>query len=180
MDGRLLDTNVISRLAVPGRPDYANTKAHKDRLGDAIVMVPVMAIAEINEGMARSGKTDSPQQKEMREFLATFPYPLPFDANTVPVYAALRAELWRQVGTRQGRKWKEKCPEELVCRITGQELGIDERDLQIASIAIQYNLILATADRNQGMLAIEQAASAIAQADRTLALRIDDWGVQII
>lgn len=54
MDGRLLDTNVISRLAVPSGPDYAKTKAHRDRLKDeSLVMVPVMAIAEINEGMAR-------------------------------------------------------------------------------------------------------------------------------
>jgi len=112
----------------------------------------------------------------MRAFLATLPFPLPFDSNTVPVYAALRAELWRQVGTKQGRKWKEKYPEELVCRITGKELGIDERDLQIACIAVQYNLILATADRNYGMLAIEQASTAIAAKDKTLVLRVDDWG----
>ena len=58
---------------------------------------------------------------------------------------------------------------------TGKELGIDERDLLIASVAAQYNLVLATIDQNEGMKRIEAAAASLAAKGSRIALRISYW-----
>ena len=92
--------------------------------------------------------------------------------------ALIRAQLWRDYGTPKNKKrggYKEIVPEDLVERVFGKSLGIDERDLLIASIAVQYNLLLATNDQNQGMKRIEEAAQKLEAAGQPIRLRIDSW-----
>jgi len=83
--------------------------------------------------------------------------------------------LWRDHGTRKGRRYKEKVPEDLVERVSGKSLGIDEKDLLIASVAVQYNLILATNDQNPGMKRIEEAARKLEAAQEPVHMRIEYW-----
>jgi predicted nucleic acid-binding protein len=178
-NGYLLDNNVISVLARPTDPRYSIASAHLDRIGESPIFVPVIAIAEIEFGMLKAEAPDLEQQASLRQYLASFSTPLAVDRNTIEPYALIRAELWREHGTRKARGHKEKLPEELLDRVTGKELGIDERDLLIASVAVQYNLILATMDRNSGMLAIEAAAQRVANAGKPFNLRVEDWSKSV-
>jgi hypothetical protein len=79
--------------------------------------------------------------------------------------------------TPKPRGHKETLPEQLFDRVTGRDLGIDERDLLIVSVAVQYNLILATADRNQGMRSIEQAAKSLEAKGKPVHLQVAEWAV---
>lgn len=177
MNGYLLDNNIISILARPADWRHATVATRLAGVGDSPVLLPVIAIAEIEFGMAKTERPDEKQQAELRAFLASFPLPLPFDRHTVEPYAQVRAELWRRHATAKSRGHKEKLPEELTDRTTGKELGIDERDLMIASVAIQYNLILATVDRNPGMSRIEEAAMALESQGAPVHLVVEDWSL---
>lgn len=179
MNGYLLDNNIISILARPSDPRHPTVAARLAAVGDSPVLLPVVAIAEIEFGMAKAEHPDQKQQAEMRAFFANFPHALSFDHHTVEPYSLVRAELWRRHATPRKRGHKEKLPEELTDRTAGKELGIDERDLMIASVAIQYNLILATADRNSGMVRIEEAAAALEERGEPVHLVVEDWSLSM-
>lgn len=179
MNGYLLDNNIISILARSSDPRYATVADRLTAVDNSPVFLPVIAIAEIEFGMAKAVNPNQRQQAEMRAFFSNFPLPLSFDQHTVEPYALVRAELWRRYATSKKRGHKEKLPEELIDRETGKELGIDERDLMIAGIAIQYNLVLATADRNHGMIRIEEAAVALEACGEPVHLVVDDWSLPL-
>jgi len=173
--GYLLDTNIVSTLVRPQSPLHASVRSHLLALTDEPIMLSVISIAEIEFGMAKATKPDETQKAAIRKFFSGYPLPLGIDDGTVEPYALLRAELWRLYATPKGRSHREKLPEDLFDRVSGKELGIDERDLLIASVAIQYNLILATLDRNQGMIHIERAAASLTTRGIALSLRVADW-----
>ncbi len=175
MEGYLLDNNVISILMRPKDPRYSLVKTRFDGLGTSPVYLPVIAIAEIEYGMAKADKPDEQQRNAVRRFFADYPIHLSVDDNTVQPYSLIRAQLWRDCATKIGSRHKEKLPEELMCRESGKLLGIDERDLLIASVAAQYNLVLATCDHKPGMTAIDAAATKLAQAGYPVQLRISYW-----
>lgn len=175
VDGYLLDNNVISVLARPGDSRYTSVEAHLTAIGNAPVMLPVIAIAEIEFGMAKAEHPDPAQHAQLRSFFNRYPLHLGVDDNTIEPYAQLRAEIWRHYATPKRRGHLEKLPEQLKDRTTGKELGIDERDLLIASVAAQYNLVLATMDQNEGMKRIETAAASLAENGSPVSLRISYW-----
>ena len=177
----LLDNNVISVLARPADPRYAHIKAQFDALGDAKVALPVIAIAEIEFGMAKATTANVVQQAAVRQFFNNHPWHLGIDDDTISSYAAVRAQLWNLYGTSKmsGGKMRghhEKLPDELRDRATGQWIGIDERDLLIVSVALQYNLVFATVDRNEEMKRIENAVDQLfADSKLPARLRLADW-----
>jgi predicted nucleic acid-binding protein len=173
MDGYLFDTNIISALANPKDPRNANFT--QKVAGLKHVWLPVIAIAEIEFGMAKVDNPNQIQQDEIRKFFQQFPQHLGIGDNTVEPYAQLRAQLWKMHATKNKRRHKEKQPEELCDRTTGKQLGIDERDLLIASIAAENGLILATNDSNPGMTRIEQAAQQLQAAGKPMNLKISYW-----
>jgi len=173
--GYLLDNNIISILARPRDTRYPEISANFQAIHQGPVFLPVIAIAEIEFGMMLSGASNEEQKRALRHFFAQYPHHLPIDDNTIEPYAMLRAQLWREYGTQKRRRYKEKVPETLVERVSGKSLGIDERDLLIASIAVQYTLILATNDQNVGMKRIEAAAQTLAAAGEPVDLRIEYW-----
>jgi predicted nucleic acid-binding protein len=175
--GYLLDTNIISILVRPQSQKYPAVRSHLARVADELIMLPVIAIAEIEFGMAKVEISDESQKATLRKFFADYPLHLGIDDNTIEPYSLVRAELWKLYATPKKRGHKEKVPEDLFDRVTGRELGIDERDILIASVAIQYNLILATADRNQGMLSIERAAVGLEAKGRPIRLQVADWSI---
>ena len=179
MNGYLLDNNVLSILARPSDPRFPVVSGRLATVGQSPVLLPVIAIAEIEFGMAKAENPDAKQQADLRSFLASFPHPLPIDHHTIEPYALIRAELWRRNATLKTRGHKEKLPEELTDRVTGKELGIDERDILIASVAVQYKLVLATTDRNAGMLRIEEAAAALEERGAPIHLQVEDWSIAV-
>lgn len=174
-DGYLLDTNVISALADKTRADHIPTSQRLAAIGDSPVLLPVMAIAEILFGMAKVGNVAPQKRAELRAFFAQYPH-LPVDDGTVHPYSLVRAEIWRLFATAQRRGHKEKRPEDLLDKVTGKELGIDEPDLLIASVALEYNLILVTHDNKEGMRRIKEASERVFQrGEFPFQLRTENW-----
>lgn len=156
-DAYLLDTNVICTLADANRAGHTAATSRLHHVGTDFVLLPSMAVAEIEFGMARAANVRPEKREELRRFIARFDQ-LPFDESCIKPYACIRAELWSMNATpRSGRPQssKKKRPEDLCDNVTGRELGIDEPDLIIASIALAQNLILVTDD---GMERVKEAA----------------------
>ena len=118
------------------------------------------------------------KRQELRDFMARFDQ-LPFDEHCIQPYAIVRAEVWRRFGTAKPAKphaHKERRPEDFLDKITGAQLGIDEPDLYIASIALAQNLVLVTDDSNAGMARIKDAADGVFQrGDFPVRLRVENW-----
>lgn len=174
---RLLDNNAISILVSDRDSRRPRALAHLAACAPARILLPVIAVAEIESGMAKAANPEAKRQRDaVRDFFRRHEI-LPFEFDTIEKYALLRAKLWHMCGTPKpsGRGHLHKLPEELCDPVTGKQLGIDERDLQIVSIALQYDLMLATFDRNAAMLRIEQAAADLKADGHAIDLRIDDW-----
>jgi predicted nucleic acid-binding protein len=179
MEAYLLDTNLISDVANPLSEHHSTCKSRLESVAkqDARVLIPVMAIAEIEFGLKRGGKPDSEAAQAIRQFFLEYRLHIPFDDDTVEPYALIRARLFELHGTQKGnrRSRRETLPEELKDRITGKDLGIDERDLLIVSAAIQYNCVLVTDDRNPGMVRIRETAEMLAAEGFPTRLRVENW-----
>lgn len=177
-DTYLLDTNVICALADANRADHQAAVQRFQQVGDQSVLLPSPAVGEIEFGMRKSPDVHMEKRQELRSFVARFAQ-LPFDEHCVQPYALIRAEVWQTHGTpKSGRqhKHKERRPEDLFEKSTGAQLGIDEPDLYIASIALANNLVLVTADSNEGMARIRTAAAAVKQrGDFPTPLRVENW-----
>ena len=135
-------------------------------------MLPVVAIAEVEEGLQRGSDPHSAQAQEIRRWIAGYPHHLPFDDNSVQPYALLRAELIRRYGPEKAKRGKKIWVEDLCDRISGKTLGVDERDLLIASVAIQYNCVLVTRDR---MNQIRDVADSLRERNYPTELRVQHW-----
>lgn len=173
----LLDTNVICALADATRPAHATAVRRFETCGQN-VLLPSLAVGEIEFGMQKAPNVRPDKRQELRTFIARFAQ-LPFDEHCVPPYAAVRAELWRANGTSERSKphrHKERRPEDICDKVTGAELGVDEPDLLIASIALALNLVLVTGDQNVGMSRVKEAADAVFRAGGfPVQLRVENW-----
>lgn len=68
--------------------------------------------------------------------------------DTTEPYSDIRAALFRTFAPRDAKdRIKNVRPETLVDKTTARLLGIQENDLWIAAIAVQYNLFLVSGDR---------------------------------
>jgi predicted nucleic acid-binding protein len=144
-------------------------------------MLPVVGVAEIEFGLQKGGRPDSVQANGLRSFCQRYER-VAFDDNTIEPHALIRAKLFEKYGTQKGHRkhsHKEKLIEELRDRVAGKELGIDERDLMIASAAIQYNCVLVTDDTNQGMRRIREAAETLAAEGKHTQLRVENWRIRV-
>lgn len=175
-----LDTNVISVLANPANPHFAHVKAQYDKIPlEAKVALPVIAIAESEFGMAKAATADPIQRAAVRKFFTEHPWHLGIDDATIEPYALVRAQLWNLYGTLKAGKrhsHQERLPDELRDKATAKWIGIDERDLLIISVALQFNLTFATKDRNIEMQRIEIAVDAVvAEGKWHEKLHLADW-----
>jgi tRNA(fMet)-specific endonuclease VapC len=171
-DAYLLDTNAICTLADASRSNHGVAVARFQQIGQQFVMVPVMAVAEIEFGMARAANLKPEKREELRKFIRQFEQ-LPFDNGCVEPYAVVRAELWRTFGTPKGSTFRERRPEDLCDKTTAKELGIDEPDLIIASVAMAQNLVLVTDDR---MKRVKETADKVFHEGRfSVQLRTENW-----
>ena len=175
-DAYLLDTNTICALADANRSAHESAVRRLQQARD-FVLLPSPAVGEIEFGMAKAPNVKPDKRQILRDFIADFNQ-LPFDEFCVQPYAFVRAELWLAHGTPKTRpgSHKEHHPEDLMDKVTGVELGIDEPDLMIASIAMAQNLVLVTDDRNAGMARVKQAADAVFQKGIfPVQLRVENW-----
>lgn len=178
-DAYLLDTNVICALADANHACHVPVREHFKQMDPQFVLLPTMAVAELEFGMARAENVKPEKRTELRQFVSRFDQ-LPFDEHAVLPYAIVRAELWKAHGTgkQKGKRfvYDKKHPEQLCDKITGHELGIDEPDLIIASIALAQNLVLVTSDSGQGMTRVKEAAENVFRSGLfSIQLRTENW-----
>ncbi len=144
----LLDTNVASWLL------DAQHKRHPDVVsfvnqagGDSHIYISRITIAEIQYGYKVHSNVDLVRKQAIEQRLKLF-QPREIDRHTTEPYSDIRAKLFQEFASNAKKgKVSAKRPEELVERTTGRELGIQENDLWIAAIAVQYNLVLVTQDK---------------------------------
>ena len=176
-DVYLLDTNVISDLTDETRTGHAALNARFSSATPQHVYLPSMAVGEIRFGFAKAPNLRPDKRATIDAFIARFEQ-VPFDRDCVEPYAIVRAELWKMHGTPAGKrsKFAEKHPEELTDKVTGKELGIDEPDLIIASIAMAMGLILVTSDAKAGMTRVKEAADKVFRDKKfPVQLRTENW-----
>jgi predicted nucleic acid-binding protein len=139
------------------------------------IFLPVIAIAEIEFGM-NVGGGDPGQAMSLHNFFHEYPEHLAIDDNTVEPYALLRGQIFQEHAPQEHRRKEfKKKPEQLIDASTGLSLGIDEKDLLIASVAAQYRLVFATHDSGGGMKWIQDAARKLEQEGKPIRLRIEYW-----
>lgn len=175
INGYLLDTNIISILFQPTHDDYEGIHATFEAVKTSPVFLPVIAIAEIEFGL-NVGGGDPGQKTSLRNFFREYPIHLVIDDQTIEPYALLGGQIFRDHGPKEQRRneFKKKL-EQLIDASTGLSLGIDEKDLLIASVAAQYRLVLATNDSGGGMKLIDAAARKLEQDGKPIRLRIEYW-----
>lgn len=153
----LLDTNIANAAWYEPDGRHREFRAWLSSRGEEPVFVSVISIAEVEYGM-QIGRGASGTQRKVRRAMATYEV-LDLDRHTGVIYGDIRARLFSLYAPKKRRgRINSKYVESLVDRTSGMELGIQENDLWIVSVAKRYNLILVTADRRGGMRKIVDAA----------------------
>src|SRR5258707_201483 len=101
-DAYLLDTNVICALADANHSGHLPARQRFQQVDPQFVLLPTMAVAEIEFGMARAANVRPEKRNELRTFIGRFEQ-LPFDENCIQPYSAVRAQLWQMHGTSRQR-----------------------------------------------------------------------------
>ena len=163
-DAYLLDTMIASDAWDKGSPRYSHTRERLQCLDPSPIFVSVISLGEIEFGLKSAPLVDEARQKVVRDNMHEYEL-LDVDSDTIPIYSHVRAELFKKYAIKNPMgKLLTKQPEELIDAITGKLLGIQENDLWIVCIAIQYNLVFCTREKKLGMRTIIEVANYL---DRT-------------
>jgi tRNA(fMet)-specific endonuclease VapC len=148
-DAYLLDTGVASIAWDVGHPKHEEMRSRLAALGSASIAVCSITLGEVSYGLEVTPAVDEARHHAVRQAMESY-YIYNVDKHTVEVYAKLRGELFKQFAPRNMRgRLKTKWPEDLIDSTTSKELGIQENDLWIVSVAIQYDLRFITTDKMQ-------------------------------
>lgn len=163
---------MVARLADDRGQEEADqaTLRFRQRLAalhDPRLLICAITVGEVEEGLESAPSLAAEKCRQVRRTLAAFQQVLEISRNTAaPWYSTTRARLFDKYASKRkrGRRRKVKRIESLVDTATAKELGIDENDLWIASVALEYHLVLVTADK--GMARIRDVCSD---------LRLENW-----
>jgi len=145
----LLDTGVASLAWDAGHSRHDEIRERLTSLGNASIGICSITLGEVAYGLEVAPNMHETRHRAVRKAMASY-FVYAVDKHTASVYAKLRGELFKQFAPRDKRgKLKVKWPEDLVDNTTGKELGIQENDLWIVSVAIQYDLRFITLDKMQ-------------------------------
>lgn len=152
-DAYLLDTSIASIAFDVANRSHAQIRSRLSTLGQSSVSICSASVGEVEYGLQVSPAIDPSRHASVRSNLLQYQI-LDIDRHTARVYGQIRGHIFRRHGTRDARgRVREKRPEELLEATTSRELGIQENDLWIVSVAVQYNLRLITRDRMERILA---------------------------
>lgn len=164
IEGYLLDTPVSSAAWDAGAPNHGVVRQRLADL-DGLIYIPSISIGEVEYGLGVSPNIDAERHRAVRLAMSAYEV-LSVDSHTGEVYGQIRARLFTQYAPRNQRgRLARKYVEDLTDSTTGKDLGIQENDLWIASVAVQYNLVLVTFDRAAGMRRVVEAADYIDRTD---------------
>jgi tRNA(fMet)-specific endonuclease VapC len=158
-DAYLLDTSVAT-IAWDGlHKEHSQIRNRLAALGDDSIFVCAISIGEKEYGLRVYVDIDAARSQAVRDAWGQYQI-LHLDRHTATTYGKLRGALFRLYATKKSRdRVKEKRPEDLLDKTTGRELGIQENDLWIVSVAVQYDLRLITHDNGGGMRRVLGVAS---------------------
>ena len=150
MRGYLLDTNIVSYWFTGGSLQHELIVARIQSLPeDSLLALSAITLGEIEYGHRVVSPTETAVQADFLEFIAErLPTVFSVESTTRLYYGKLRAQLFEKL-VPAGKKKAGLRPEQLLDPVTSLELGIQENDLWIAAQALEYNLVLVTADRLQ-------------------------------
>lgn len=155
MRGYLLDTNIVSYWFTGGslQHELINTRIQSLPEG-SLLAVSAITLGEIEYGHRVVSPQETAVQTDFLEFIEErLPTVFSVEATTRLYYGKLRALLFEKLVSPGKRKTGLR-PEQLVDPVTSLELGIQENDLWIAAQALEYNLVLVTADKLQRVRAV--------------------------
>lgn len=148
MDVYLFDTNAVSPLFDALDPKHKDILSFVKSLGEDIILISCITIGEIEYGLKVYSKIDQERCATVRNELKIFKQVIGIDWHTTIPFSDIRAALFKKFGKKDKRNEVEtKWPEDLIDKTTGKELGVQENDIWIASLAVQYNAILVTGDK---------------------------------
>ena len=152
-DAYLLDTSIASIAFDVGNKAHVEVRRRFANLGGDSISICAVSLGEVEYGLRVSPGIDSERHRVVRSNLLQY-HILEIDRHTGKLYGELRGELFKRYGSRDARgRLREKRPEDLLDRTTSRELGIQENDLWIVSVAIQFNLRFVTGDKMGRLLA---------------------------
>jgi predicted nucleic acid-binding protein len=146
-DAYLLDTSIATIAWDGGHPSHALVRGRLAALGDDPISVCAISIGEKEYGLQVSPGIDIERSQAVRNAMSQY-HAWQIDHHTGTTYGQLRGELFKRYASRDKRgRLTAKRPEELLDKTTARELGIQENDLWIVSVAVTYDLYLITADK---------------------------------
>jgi predicted nucleic acid-binding protein len=146
-DAYLLDTSIATIAWDGGHPSHTLVRGRLAVLDDDMISVCAISIGEKEYGLQVSPGIDVARSDAVRSAMLQY-HVWPIDHHTSRYYGQLRGELFKRYASRDKQnRLKEKRPEALIDKTTARELGIQENDLWIVSVAVQYDLQLVTADK---------------------------------
>lgn len=155
----LLDTCIASAAWDQRNKAHSTIRPRLLQLDQERMFISSPTIAEIEYGLKVAPSIDANRQHMVRQAMTAYQV-LSVDKHTAEPYSNIRTELFKKYAKRDSRdRMKVRYVEDLVERTTGKELGIQENDLWILSVAVQYNLLFITGDRGGGMQRIVEAAN---------------------
>lgn len=169
VDGRLLDTTIASALWDTGHRAHSEARGRVAAIPKDLIFVSVVTLAEVDYGMEIAPNVDVQRQLSVREKMRDYEI-FDISKHTAVIYAHLRAELFRKYSPKNKRgRLTAKRVESLLDRTTAKEIGVQENDLWIVSVAIEHDLILATDDQAGGMTRILDVANYLGRTEYWLA-----------
>ena len=146
----LLDTMTASALWDEGDTDHQSVLENAQRAaasGD-VISVSRITIAEIEYGYELYTSKEPERRRKAEANMRAFTFIRDIGKGTTQPYAKIRAALFTKFAPRDSRdRVRNVRPERLIDKTTGETLGIQENDLWIAAIAVEYNMKLVTDDR---------------------------------
>ena len=150
MEVYLFDTNIASALFDKRNAEHSKALAFVQKAANAgdVVYISRIVEAEIEYGLALHTNLDTSRCQATRNAIKAFTMVKDIGKESVPHYATIRASLFRTFASQDAKgKIKKSNPEALVDKTTARELGIQENDLWMVAIAVEYNMTLVSEDK---------------------------------
>ncbi|MEK6286680.1 MAG: type II toxin-antitoxin system VapC family toxin [Acidobacteriota bacterium] len=150
MKSYLLDTNIASALwdELNRNHDDALRFVQSAALSSDFIYVSRITVAEIEYGYKLYASKHPDRRRKADEAMRAFKAIKEIGKDTTEPYSDIRAALFTRFAPRDSKdRIRNVRPETMVDKTTAVLLGIQENDLWIAAIAIEYNMILVSGDR---------------------------------
>lgn len=146
----LLDTNAASALWDVGDEHHNEALRFVQNAAAAgsFIFVSRVVIAEIEYGFKLYTKSDPTRRSQTDAAMRAFLNIREIGKGTTEHYSNIRTELFKRYAPRDSKnKVRNVRPERLVDKTTAVELGIQENDLWMAAIAVEYNMTFVSDDK---------------------------------